>query len=644
MSAGYDYNVWLEVTMLPFIGVLAIFQYLRYAAVEEINKRSRLLTLSTFFATLLEIISTLLIGGWGRQRWLNLTVRTLYYAVENINAYYLMRYVESYVRIENKKLELFNIGLLISSFIILVLNITPGISGFFFSISAEGGLQPGGYNVMFRSLYVFYFITMACYHQITNRQYYTEKAQFAVMSTVGALLVIAFIIQYAVLPEVLFSYAVCAILLIITFFYYEAPMYRRMATVEKELEESRIKTEQSTKMANAANRAKSDFLANTSHEIRTPMNAILGMNEMILNESHDKDIKQASLDIRKAGTHLLSIINNILDISKIESGKMELYNADYHLWQMLQDIKESMFESINEKGLELILNINKEMPEHLHGDSDHLRQVIVNLLDNALKYTSHGKITLSVDGEKLTRGRIKLKISVEDTGIGIRKEDLKHLFKSFERVNLTETQNIQGAGLGLTLVRYLLNLMGGNIHADSEYGKGSKFSFEVNQQLSHDGFQGTIEEYEKEIASRAPVQEEYSGPFICPKAKLLIVDDTPVNLVVAKGMLNETKAQVETAESGEECLEKIKTDHYDIIFLDHKMPGLDGPETLKLAKELEGPSMGAAFIALTANSGSGLREEYINLGFNDYLPKPMKATEMKKILAMYLPSGLKEKI
>ena len=644
MSAGYDYNVWLEVTMLPFIGVLAIFQYLRYAAVEEINKRSRLLTLSTFFATLLEIISTLLIGGWGRQRWLNLTVRTLYYAVENINAYYLMRYVESYVRIENKKLELFNIGLLISSFIILVLNITPGISGFFFSISAEGGLQPGGYNVMFRSLYVFYFITMACYHQITNRQYYTEKAQFAVMSTVGALLVIAFIIQYAVLPEVLFSYAVCAILLIITFFYYEAPMYRRMATVEKELEESRIKTEQSTKMANAANRAKSDFLANTSHEIRTPMNAILGMNEMILNESHDKDIKQASLDIRKAGTHLLSIINNILDISKIESGKMELYNADYHLWQMLQDIKESMFESIKEKGLELILNINKEMPEHLHGDSDHLRQVIVNLLDNALKYTSHGKITLSVDGEKLTRGRIRLKISVEDTGIGIRKEDLKHLFKSFERVNLTETQNIQGAGLGLTLVRYLLNLMGGNIHAESEYGKGSKFSFEVNQQLSHDGFQGTIGEYEKEIASRAPVQEEYSGPFICPKAKLLIVDDTPVNLVVAKGMLNETKAQVETAESGEECLEKIKTDHYDIIFLDHKMPGLDGPETLKLAKELEGPSMGAAFIALTANSGSGLREEYINLGFNDYLPKPMKATEMKKILAMYLPSGLKEKI
>ena len=350
MRITYGYNVWLEVTMLPFLGVLALFQYLRYATVHEINKRSRLLTLSTFLATMFEIISVLSVDIWGHRRTLILIFRTLYYAVENLNAYYLMRYVEAYVSIKNRKLERFNSILLMSSFVILLLNLIPGLSGFFFSISTEGGLQAGEYNVLFRSLYVFYFITMAAFHQITNRQYYTEKLQFAVMSTLGTLLIIAFIVQYGFVREVLFSYAVCTVLLFVTFFYYEAPMYRRMATVEKELEESRIRTEQSTRIANAANRAKSDFLANTSHEIRTPMNAILGMNEMILKECRDPDIRQASMDIRRAGSHLLSIINNILDISKIESGKMELYNADYHMWQMLKDIEESMYESITDKG------------------------------------------------------------------------------------------------------------------------------------------------------------------------------------------------------------------------------------------------------------------------------------------------------
>ncbi len=643
MRITYGYNVWLEVTMLPFLGVLALFQYLRYATVAEINKRSRLLTVSTFLATFLEIVSVMSVDFFGHRQIMNLIIRTFYYAVENVNAYYLMRYVEAYVRLRNRKLERFNFMLLISSFAILLLNLMPGISGFFFSISSEGGLQAGEYNVLFRSLYVFYFITMAAYHQITNRQYYTEKLQFAVMSTLGAILILAFIIQYSFVRDTLFSYAVCTVVLFVTFFYYEAPMYRQMATVEKELEESRERTEKSTQMANAANRAKSDFLANTSHEIRTPMNAILGMNEMILKECHDPEIRQASLDIRRAGTHLLSIINNILDISKIESGKMELYNADYHIWQMIKDIEESMFESVNDKGLKLVLDIDKSLPEHLYGDEDHLRQVIINLLDNALKYTSEGTVTLKVAGDR-EKGRVKMIISVIDTGIGIRKDDLKHLFHSFERVNLTETQNIQGAGLGLTLVRYLLDLMGGKIHAESEYGHGSSFIVELTQQLSHDGFQGTIAEYEKVLAERPVVKtEEDTRPFICPKARLLIVDDTPVNLVVAKGMLNETKAQVETAESGEDCLKMIEKTHYDIIFLDHRMPGLDGIETLVRAKQIQGASIGAAYIALTANSGSGLREEYIGYGFDDYLAKPLKSDALKKILSKFLPNGLKER-
>ncbi|MBR0251660.1 MAG: response regulator, partial [Synergistaceae bacterium] len=213
------------------------------------------------------------------------------------------------------------------------------------------------------------------------------------------------------------------------------------------------------------------------------------------------------------------------------------------------------------------------------------------------------------------------------------------------RVNLNETQNIQGAGLGLTLVRYLLELMGGKIEAFSEYGKGSTFSFELTQQLSQDGFQGSIKEYEAMLQNApempAGVLPDDDSPFTCPDAKILIVDDTPVNLVVARGMLKDSQAQVYTCESGEECLALLNDNHYDIIFLDHKMPGLDGIETLKKAREIDGPSRLAKYIALTANSGSGLREEYISYGFNDYLPKPIKSDALKKILAKYLPENLK---
>ena len=639
----YGYNVWIEAAVIPFLAVLAFFLYIRYGTKVEINRRFRFLALTTFFAALLEVSSTLLIDGWGHRHAVNLTLRTLYYATINVNAYSLMRYVEAFVHVDNPKFARFNKILLASSFLVLILNLIPGTSGFFFLIVSDGGLFRGTYNTLWRSVYVLYFAAMALWLQVTHREYYTGKAQFVVLNTIVGLLIAANVIQYMFIQTVLFTYAVASVMLFIMFFYYEAPVYRKMLTVEKELESSRQKAEHSTRLSIAANRAKSDFLANTSHEIRTPMNAILGMNEMILKESSDPEIRQSALDIRRAGNHLLSIINNILDISKIESGKMELYRADYHLWQMLRDIEEGIFETVHEKGLKLIIDADKNLPEHLYGDEDHIRQVIVNLIDNAVKYTKKGTITLSVRGGIKDR-RVKLIMSVKDTGIGIRAEDLPKLFHSFERVNMNETQTIQGAGLGLTLVRYLLELMGGTVRAESEYGKGSTFTVELTQQLAHEGFSGTIAEYESMLANDGDisgVSQDDRRPFTCPGAKILVVDDTPVNLVVAKGMLKESKAQVDTSESGEEALELIAANRYDLIFLDHKMPGMDGVETLKQARETDGPSRLAKYIALTANSGTGLREEYISLGFNDYLPKPIKSDALKKILASCLPESLK---
>ena len=641
----YGYNVWIEATVIPFLGVMAVFLFIRYRTNALINTRFRLLALFTFLSALLEVSSTLLIDGWGHRHAVNLTIRTMYYASININAYFLMRYVEAYVHVDNAKFARFNRMLLASSFVILALNLMPGIGGFFFLIVTDGGLFRGSYNTLWRSVYVIYFAAMALWLQITHREYYTAKSQFVVLNTVVAVLIAANIVQYMFIRTVLFTYAAAAAVLFVIFFYYEAPSYRSMLTVERELEESRRKAEHSTRLSSAATRAKSDFLANTSHEIRTPMNAIMGMNEMILKESHDPEIHQAALDIRRAGTHLLSIINNILDISKIESGKMELYRADYHLWQMLKDIEEGNFEAVREKGLKFVLDVDKNLPEHLYGDEDHIRQVIVNLIDNAVKYTNEGAITLSVKGSALEHGRVRLKISVKDTGIGIRPDDIGKLFHSFERVNMDETQSIQGAGLGLTLVRYLMELMGGTVRAESEYGKGSTFTLDITQQQAHEGFQGTIAEYESLLADEgmrtAGVSRDDGRPFTCPEARLLVVDDTPVNLVVAKGMLKEFQCQVDTAESGEEALDLIAANRYDIIFLDHKMPGMDGIETLTKARDIDGPSRLAKYVALTAHSGTGLRDEYISKGFNDYLSKPMKSDALRKILAANLSESLK---
>ena len=643
----YGFNVWIEAVVIPFLGIMAAFLFFRYRTNDEANRYFRYLSLSTFLAALLEVSSTLLIDGWGHRHVVNLVIRSVYYVVVNINAYHLMRYVQAYVKIQDRKFETFNNFLLFSSFVVLILNLVPSFSGFFFKVAEDGGLYRGSYNTLWRSVYVLYFVCMAGYLQLANKDAYPSKNQYVIMNVLGLVLILSFVTQYILVREVLFAYAVACIVLFVIFFYYQAPIYRRMNTIEKELEESRRETERSTLIAEAANHAKSDFLANTSHEIRTPMNAILGMNEIILKECKAPDIRQAALDIRRAGNHLLSIINNILDISKIESGKMELYKSDYHLWQLLKDIEESTFEVIHEKKLNFILDVDKNIRESLYGDENRIRQVITNLIDNAVKYTKKGSVTLSIKGTEISHSRVNLTITIKDTGIGIRHDDLQKLFKSFERVNLTETQSIQGAGLGLTLVKYLLNLMGGTIKAESEYGKGSTFTVELPQEYAREEFSGTIGEYEKiiELANEENFNDENNEiekAFTCPDAKILVVDDTPVNLVVAKGMLKDSLAVVETAESGEECLELLKANnHYDIIFLDHKMPGLDGVETLKAAKELENYSGDTIFIALTAHSGTGLREEYISLGFDDYLAKPIKTEALKKILATYLPENLK---
>ena len=578
------------------------------ATKSEINRRYLLLVISTLIAAVFELVLDVTTGMKSVTAWTK-----IFYGVININAYCLMCYVAAYTNVISRRFTDIHFLILTVSLTLLVVF---GRNDRLYMIFSPG------FGVL--------FVIEGFILQIIFQEHY-GKGQFIVMNLMFILLIDSFVMQYLFRLNLPFVYTVATIMLVFTFFYLEAPTYRRLIGAQNETEEARIAAEESMKRAGAANKAKSNFLASTSHEIRTPMNAILGINEMIYAEAQDSETRKASNDIKDAGEHLLNIVNNILDISKIEAGKMELYESDYHLWEILKDCEGYITPLISGKPVKFILNAEPSLPEHLHGDSLRLKQVLTNLLNNAAKYTQSGNITLTVTGNVTGNGNsaVILTVTVEDTGMGIRQEETVKIFEPFERANIVETRHIPGAGLGLALVRDIIHIMSGNIQLESKYGEGTKITFNVPQRISR-GDNITIKEYEEFMQNAAPAEAvNDEGPSVWPGAKILVVDDTPVNLVVAKGMLKESMADIETAESGEEALEKIKATHYDIVFLDHKMPGMDGVETLGHAKKY---APDTSFIALTANAGGNARAEYIAMGFDDYLPKPFKSLEMMRIL------------
>ncbi|MCR5023241.1 MAG: response regulator, partial [Lachnospiraceae bacterium] len=386
-----------------------------------------------------------------------------------------------------------------------------------------------------------------------------------------------------------------------------------------------------------ANVAKSAFLSNMSHELRTPINAVLGMDEMILRESEDENINRYATDIRNAGKSLLSLVNDILDFSKIEAGKMEIIPVDYELSSMINDLINLVRIRIEDKDLELVLHVDSTMPHLLHGDEIRLKQVITNILTNAVKYTEKGSITMDLKYEKVNDKEIDLFVSVKDTGIGIKDEDLSKLFAAFERIEEEKNRTIEGTGLGMNITQNLLNMMGSRLEVKSVYGEGSNFFFTIRQGITSDEPIGDIEEtYKKTLKEGA----RYRESFRAPDAEILVVDDTAMNLAVIKGLLKQTQIKIDTAESGFECLDMIRKKRYDIIFLDHRMPEMDGMETFeKMHKMTEDESMciGIPVIALTANAVSGAREGYINAGFNDYLTKPVDGEALESLIIRYLP-------
>lgn len=390
------------------------------------------------------------------------------------------------------------------------------------------------------------------------------------------------------------------------------------------------------RMADEANNSKSLFLANMSHEIRTPINAIIGMNEMILRESQNPDIINYAQNSAAASEALLSLINEILDFSKIESGKFELIEENYKADKLIQNLVTMMRPRAEKKNLEFKVNVNPEIANALFGDSVRIRQIVLNILSNAVKYTRVGSVEFSVDCQKISTDEINLQFTVKDTGIGIREENIPKLFEDFERFDAQKNKNIEGTGLGLAITHKLIKMMCGKIEVQSVYGEGSTFTVTIPQKVIGDELIGSFDNE----TDNAP--KKYQPLFIAPDAEILVVDDNEMNLLVAVGLLKSTQVKVDTAISGMVCLKKLTERHYDLILLDQMMPSLDGIQTLKMAKTMpENLSKDAPIIALTANAISGTREMLIGEGFTDYLSKPIDVKLMEQMLMNYLP---KEKL
>ena len=367
---------------------------------------------------------------------------------------------------------------------------------------------------------------------------------------------------------------------------------------------------------------KTQFFANMSHEFRAPINAIMGMSEVILCNSKEGNIREYAGDIKNASKMLLHLVNDVLDLSKIQAGKMEIVPVEYETEDLVRNVGNVIRLMVQDKSLAYEVNIAKDVPKRLFGDEIRIAQVLTNLLTNAVKYTDQGKVTLTLNAVKDLKGMEAIEYIVEDTGCGIKPEDMDKLFDSYERVNLERNRRVEGTGLGMGIVTGLLEAMNSKLNVESQYGKGSRFSFVLAQNY----------------VNTSPVPQNISSnkELELGDKLILVVDDVPLNLKVVEVLLKPFGVNVELVNNGKDALEMMKQKKYDLILLDHMMPGMDGVETLKQAREISDYYKDAAIIAMTGNASVTARDEYLCMGFTDYLEKPILQDKMKEILRAYI--------
>ena len=560
-------------------------------------------------------------------RGLVLFSNTAYFFFAAVSGYAYLKYAQAFVGVKtrfDRAMSWVNILIILSYSIVLLINLRTGWIFYF----------DENMNYMFGSMHylcyipTFYFVTYGFIFAIMNLKSLELRETLSFSGFV--FIIVGTVLQALVLPDTLLVFFFAAISVLIILLFVETPDYAYLQETLTELDKCRIEAEK-------AGRIKSEFLRSISREVKTPMNTVLGMDEMILRESTDEYITGYARDIATAGGHLMETINKILDYSDMESGSFNIVRAPYKVETLVRDVFKNCHDDAEKKGLKFSCDLGPLVPEVLVGDCVRIRQMILNLVSNGIKFTKTGSVSIYVGSEEIGTGKVMLEIRVSDTGIGIEEERLENIFGTFDRSGDVPARSGEGLGLGLAIVSKLADMMEGSVKVESEYGKGSVFTILIPQKIAEESDlidTASAEERQGETVSEGPV-------FRAPEARVLIVDDNDINRVLEAMLLKETEVQTHQVSGGAEMVEELTRNGYDVVLLDHIMPDMDGVEALKRAKQIERvKNEGTSFIAITANALTGARDEYIRQGFDDFVSKPINGRRLEEAVMKCLDKKL----